>query len=90
MTDEQWLWLYVNMAMDNDDRMNSMCPKCREEAVSDNSCSRCGKPLNHMESVVNPNFDREKFDRLSREDSGEVVNTNFDREAYDRQNKDGE
>jgi len=60
--------LYVNMAIDNDEKMEHMCPKCRDEVVSDNSCTRCGKAINDgAESFVNPNFDRARYDKLSRE-----------------------
>jgi len=56
------------MAIDNDEKMEHMCPKCRDEVVSDNSCTRCGKAINDgAESFVNPNFDRARYDKLSRE-----------------------
>lgn len=67
MTDEQWLWLFVNEAIDYDEKLEHMCPKCQSDATS-NRCIRCGKPLGddkYSPQLVNPNFDAERFDRLS-------------------------
>lgn len=66
MTDEQWLWLFVNEAIDYDEQLERMCPKCQDDATS-NKCIRCGKPLGGKlePQFVNPSFDAERFDRLS-------------------------
>ena len=62
MTDEQWIWLFINQLIDNDEQLEKMCDKCREEVTS-NRCNRCGTSLNS--TFVNPNFDKSKFESLS-------------------------
>lgn len=68
MTDEQWLWLFVNEAIDYDEQLERMCPKCQNDATS-HRCIRCGKSLGKDKfgtpDCVNPNFDVERFNRLS-------------------------
>lgn len=74
LTDEQWLWLFVNECIDNDEQLERMCQSCKDEATSKDKCIRCGKVLstnNKPATFVNPNFDRKRFERLSNEeDSG--------------------
>lgn len=69
MTDEQWLWLFANEALDADEKLDHMCPSCRSDATSGNRCIRCGKPLGGRRfgkaDFVNPNFDPERFDALA-------------------------
>lgn len=66
MSDEQWLWLFVNQRIDADEKLERMCPKCREEVTSGNKkCIRCGKTIIEQESFVNPNFDIDKYNRLA-------------------------
>ena len=77
MTDGQWLWLFVNQIIDNEEHLEKMCPECRDEATSTHKCIRCGKVLTKKEDVfVNPNFDADKFERLSRD--GVEYNENVD------------
>lgn len=66
MTDEQWLWLFVNQSIDYDEQLDHMCDKCRDEVTS-HRCTRCGKSLGggkYNPDFVNPNFDTERFDKL--------------------------
>lgn len=65
MSDEQWLWLFVNQRIDIDEKLEKMCPKCREEVTSTQKCIRCGKDITESESFVNPNFDMDRYNRLS-------------------------
>ena len=67
MTDGQWLWLFVNQIIDNEEHLEKMCPDCKNEVTSDKKCIRCGKVLTTKEcdSFVNPNFDMSKFEELS-------------------------
>lgn len=65
MSDEQWLWLFVHQRIDADEKLEKMCPKCREEVTSDHKCIRCGKDIIEQETFVNPNFDIEKYNRLA-------------------------
>jgi hypothetical protein len=67
MTDEQWLWLYIQEAVDNDIKLEGMCSDCREEVTSKEhrKCTRCGKPVHIVESFVNPNFDMNRYNALA-------------------------
>lgn len=65
MSDEQWLWLFVHQRIDADEKLEKMCPKCREEVTSGHKCIRCGKDIIEQETFVNPNFDIEKYNRLA-------------------------
>ena len=85
MTDEQWLWVYVNMAIDDDENKEHMCNRCIEESASNDTCIRCGKTL-HKDSFTNHNIDVDKFNRMSEEDSGIVTNKNFKADRFDRLN----
>lgn len=68
MTDSQWLWVYANQILDNEEKLEHMCPTCREEAKNHDKCIRCGKHLgSRNDSMINPNFDNEKFERLLNE-----------------------
>lgn len=68
MTDGQWLWLFVNQIIDNEEHLEKMCPECRDEVTSEKKCVRCGKVLatnKGYDSFINPNFDSSKFEELS-------------------------
>lgn len=65
MSDEQWLWLFVNQRIDADEKLEKMCPKCREEVTSSHKCIRCGKDIIESESFVNPNFDMDRYNELT-------------------------
>ena len=65
MSDEQWLWLFVNQRIDTDEKLEKMCPKCREEVTSKHKCIRCGKDIIEEESFVNPNFDMDRYNKLA-------------------------
>lgn len=68
MSDEQWLWLFVNQRVDADERLEKMCPKCREEVTSEHRCIRCGKEIIEQESFINPNFDMDRYNMLAEAD----------------------
>ena len=72
MSDEQWLWLFVNQSIDSDEKFESMCPDCQNEVTSGvKKCIRCGKEINGGDSFVNPNFDMAKYSRLAGIDDNE-------------------
>ncbi len=70
MTDEQWLWLFANEALDADEKFDMLCPSCQHDVTS-HKCIRCGKPIRTKDgkfgkgAFVNPNFDPDRFERLS-------------------------
>ena len=65
MSDEQWLWLFINQGIDSDEKLEKMCPKCREEVTSSHRCIRCGKDIIEEESFVNLNFDIDRYNELA-------------------------
>ena len=65
MTDDQWLWLFVNQIIDNEEHLEKMCQECRDEVTSENKCIRCGKVLAKKYEFINPNFDQSRFEELS-------------------------
>jgi len=65
MTDEQWLWLSINMDIDSDIKLEGMCEKCKTSAYNGrDKCSSCGDPIDKV-GFKNPNFDNEKYERLA-------------------------
>lgn len=63
--------MYINECIDNDEKLEAMCPSCRTEVTEHNKCTRCGKPLgggSDGESFINPNFDSSKFEKLAHDD----------------------
>ena len=73
MTDEQWLWLFANQSLDNDEKLESMCDNCRNEVTSKVMCTRCGKVISNNnndnddtqeETFVNESFDMEKYEAM--------------------------
>lgn len=76
MTDEQWLWLFVNESIDYDEKLERMCDKCKSDVIS-NRCIKCGKPLGNRneQQFINPNFDTERFEHLS---NGTNINSDDD------------
>lgn len=66
MTDEQWLWIFANQSLDTDEKLENMCPECRNE-VTQHRCIRCGKKLSEHsegETYINKNFDEAKYEAL--------------------------
>lgn len=60
------------MIVDNDEKMEGMCPKCVEEVTSTKKCIRCGITLSIAEKFTNPNFDSERFERLAGENNTDL------------------
>ena len=91
MSDEQWLWLFINQRIDTDEKLEHMCPKCREEVTSGHKCTRCGKDIVETESFVNPNFDMAKYGELSgkvgelfdEDDTVKEVNPDLDDDEFE-------
>lgn len=48
-----------------DEKLERMCPKCREEVTSKHRCIRCGKDIMEEESFTNPNFDMDRYNMLA-------------------------
>jgi hypothetical protein len=63
MTEGQWLWMMVNMAVDNEEQLEKVCDPCQEKA-SEHRCISCNTLLN---KEVNPNFDEALFEKLKKQ-----------------------
>lgn len=51
--------------VDNDEQLIGMCQDCLDDISRDDKCTRCGKTITSQ--TVNPNFDRDRFDKLKNE-----------------------
>lgn len=80
MTDEQWLWLFANEALDADEKFEQLCPSCQRDVTSAPKCIRCGKPLSKKPRAdfINPNFDAERFERLSSGTDEQIIDEDGD------------
>lgn len=70
MTDEQWVWVFANMSLDNDEKLEHMCEKCVDRSTSGEYCVVCGEHLdmrtrNGLLDNVNINFDMAKFEKCA-------------------------
>lgn len=80
MTDEQWVWLFVNQQIDQDKELSQMCDQCKHEVSSENRCIRCGKIIDTdpNDNFVNPNFDEDRFKKLSVDDNSPNYDNDLD------------
>jgi rRNA maturation endonuclease Nob1 len=64
MTEGQWIWIMVHMAVDDEEKMEKTCKKCKTH-MDDNRCIHCGTQLVN-EETLNPNFNEEMFEKLKK------------------------
>lgn len=64
LTEGQWLWLMIHMAIDNDEKLEKTCNKC-QSSLEQERCIACGDKMAIMD--FNPLFDEEMFEKLKRE-----------------------
>ena len=61
MTDRDYLWCALNLALDGEEELDRLCPECRERAERE-PCPVCGR---ERESFGwNGGFDAARFERL--------------------------
>ena len=65
MTDRAYLWCALNLLLDEEERLEQMCPACRAEAM-EGRCPVCGAPADSGAAGVNAAFDQARYDRLER------------------------
>ncbi len=65
MTDRDYLWCLANLALDDEEELARLCPACKAEAL-EGRCPACGAPAGESEAMVNPAFDRERYEELRR------------------------
>ena len=61
MTDRDYLWCALNLALDREEELEALCPDCRARAERE-TCPVCGTETGRWE--VNSAFDRERFETL--------------------------
>ena len=64
MTDRDYLWCALNLALDREEELDRLCPRCREQAEAD-ACPVCGESL--ADRGTNAGFDDGRFQRLKGE-----------------------
>lgn len=62
MTDGDYMYCILNMWLDREEELESLCPQCRRRAM-ENTCRCCGGDL-MGDAGVNESFDEEKFREL--------------------------
>lgn len=61
MTDRDYLWCALNLALDQEEELARLCPDCRERAERE-PCPVCGAERGSWGS--NPGFDMTRFETL--------------------------
>lgn len=61
MTDRDYLWCALNLALDREEELARLCPACRER-TEEELCPVCGAPRG--ERAVNEGFDWERYEEL--------------------------
>lgn len=65
LKDRDILWCALNLMLDDQEALDSLCPACRARAEEER-CPVCGVPLAQAEGCVNGSFDRERFEAVKR------------------------
>lgn len=65
MTGRDYLWCLLNLMLDEEEQLNRLCPRCREEAEKER-CPSCGAETGRTVGGVNAAFDPERFEKLRR------------------------
>ena len=65
MTDRDYLLCALHLILDDEERLEQLCPACRAEAEKPH-CPVCGMPVERGGSGINPDFDRQRFERMKR------------------------
>lgn len=69
MTDRDYLWCALNLMLDDEERLEELCPSCRMEAQR-GCCPACGAPTEGGGTGENGGFDSERFERLRQGEAG--------------------
>ena len=68
MTDRDYLWCALNLALDREEELDRLCPDCRRKAEAE-ACPVCGTGTGHWEH--SSGFDLARFERLKGEKTGD-------------------
>ena len=61
MTDRDYLWCALNLALDQEEELDRLCPDCRRR-VEEEQCQVCGAPRGSW--TVNTGFDWARYQEL--------------------------
>ena len=65
MTDRDYLLCALHLILDEEERLDRLCPSCRVQAEEER-CPVCGEPMSQGKAGINPAFDVERFERMKR------------------------
>ena len=65
MTDRDYLLCALHLILDEEERLNHLCPGCRQR-IEEERCPVCGEPAAQSKAGVNLAFDVERFERMKR------------------------
>ena len=68
MTDRDYLWCALNLALDREEELDRLCPRCREQAEEE-ACPVCGE--SRAGWGYNSGFDIDRFERWKGENAGD-------------------
>ena len=68
MTDRDYLWCALNLALDREEELARLCPGCRGRAESE-ACPVCGATRESWGD--SSGFDWERFERMKGESAGD-------------------
>ena len=65
MTDRDYLFCALHLLLDEEEKLDALCPSCRERAEEER-CPVCGDLIDRSGAGINPAFDSERFERMKR------------------------
>lgn len=65
MTDRDYLLCALHLILDEEERLEMLCPACRAR-TEEERCPVCGERTEIWGTGVNPAFDEERFERMKR------------------------
>lgn len=68
MTDRDYLWCALNLALDREEELEGLCPECRRRAEAE-VCPVCGESAESWGH--NRSFDLVRFEQLKGEHAGD-------------------
>lgn len=68
MTDRDYLWCALNLALDREEELERLCPACRGRA-DEEICPVCGESTESW--GYSSGFDMDRFERLKGENAGD-------------------
>jgi len=65
MTDRDYLLCALHLILDEEERLNALCPACRVRAEEER-CPVCGEAVQQSGAGINAAFDTQRFERMKR------------------------